>query len=94
MTTGFDPDWVVAPGETLNEWFKENGLTGTALQAAIAKRYSISERTLRGVLAGETPIRPRLAARLAAMTMVSSAFWLGLEHNYRVGLAAGKRRMP
>jgi hypothetical protein len=48
----FDPDYVVAPGETLAEWFDDVGL-------------------------------PKSCARLYGI-------WLALEHNFRVGLAAGK----
>lgn len=81
----FNPDWVVAPGETLAEWFEETGLPH-----ALAQRYGISERTLKGVLAGTTKITPTLAQKLCNLTMIGAAFWLALEHNFRVGLAAGK----
>lgn len=81
----FDPDWVVAPGETLAEWF-----AFMHLPKSIARHYGISEETLEGVLAGETPITEDLASRIGAMTQIGFRMWLALEHNFRVGLAAGK----
>lgn len=84
--TSFDPDWVVAPGETLGEWFEDNGLPHS-----VAQQYGISERTLRGVLRGTMKITPPLAQKLCNLTHVGAPFWLALEHNFRVGLAAGKK---
>lgn len=81
----FDPDWVIAPGETLAEWFEEMRLPHTT-----ARHYGISERELKGVLAGTRKITPAVAQRLCNLTHVGAAFWLALEHNFRVGLAAGK----
>ena len=81
----FDPDWVVAPGETLADWF-----TAMGLPHSIADRYGIHPRTLGRLLRGTQPITPVLAQRLCNMTFVGAAFWLALEHNFRVGLAAGK----
>jgi plasmid maintenance system antidote protein VapI len=81
----FNPDWVIAPGETLAEWFEANHLP-----KSIAAHYGISERTLNRVLSGRQPIGPRLAQRLCNMTFIGAPFWLALEHNFRAGLAAGK----
>jgi plasmid maintenance system antidote protein VapI len=81
----FDPDWVVAPGETLADWFEEIGLPKSA-----ASRFGLSERTLNGVLAGTTKITPAIARKLGNLTGIGAPMWLALEHNFRVGLAAGK----
>jgi len=81
----FDPDYVVAPGETLAEWFEENGLP-----YRVAVRYGISERTLGRILRGTYPIGPGMARKLCNLTHVGAPFWLAAEHNFRVGLAAGK----
>lgn len=83
----FDPDWVVAPGDTLSDWFAEMHLPTT-----IAERYNISQRELQGILAGTQQITPKIAQKLCNMTHVGAPFWLALEHNYRVGLLAGKTR--
>jgi plasmid maintenance system antidote protein VapI len=82
----FDPDWVVAPGETLKEWFDEMNLP-----LSIASHYGISQYVLARLFDGKEKITPILAQRLCNMTHVGAPFWLALEHNYRVGLAAGKR---
>lgn len=82
----FDPDYVVAPGETLDDWFQEMGLPYT-----ISDHYGIPQRTLSGLLAGTKKINPELAQKLCNMTFVGAPFWLALEHNFRVGLAAGKK---
>ena len=81
----FDPDWVIAPGETLADWFEANHLP-----ESIATQYGISERVLNRVLHGTQPIGPKLAQKLCNMTFIGAPFWLALEHNFRVGLAAGK----
>ena len=82
----FDPDWVVAPGETLADWFEE-----THLPHRVAwEVYGIPERTLNGVLRGTTKITPKLAQKLCNLTQIGTPMWLALEHNFRVGLAAGK----
>jgi HTH-type transcriptional regulator / antitoxin HigA len=87
MTEPFDPDWVVAPGETLAEWFESIGLP-----KSVARQYGIPDEQLEKILAGEEPIDEALAQRLCNLTFVGAPFWLNMEHNYRVGLAAGKRR--
>lgn len=89
MSFPFDPDWVVAPGETLAEWLDEIGLPKSA-----AVKFGISERTLDGVLRGKTKITPALAQKLCNLTMIGAPFWLALDHNFRVGLAAGKHWEP
>lgn len=85
MALTFDPDWVVHPGATLADWFNE-----MRLPFVVAEQYGISQRTLKRILAGTQPITPKMAQRLCNLTHVGAPFWLALEHNFRVGLAAGK----
>lgn len=82
----FDPDYVVAPGETLAEWFSEMNLPHS-----IAQQYGIAPRTLTRLLAGTQPITPALAQKLCNMTHIGAPMWVALEHNFRVGLTAGKK---
>lgn len=86
MTT-FDPDWVVAPGETLKDWFDEMDVP---LLSAIEQ--GIPEDVLSGILDGNEPITEEIAEKLFSLTGVSAAFWIALERNYQDGLAAGKER--
>jgi plasmid maintenance system antidote protein VapI len=85
-TYPFDPDWVVAPGETLADWFEEMHLPYRIAWEV----HEIPERTLNGVLRGTTKITPKLAQKLCNLTLIGAPMWLALEHNFRVGLAAGK----
>jgi plasmid maintenance system antidote protein VapI len=84
-TFPFDPDWVIAPGETLKDWFADVGLP-----YSVASLYAIPPRTLKKLMAGTQPITPLIAQRLCNLTHIGAPFWLALEHNFRVGLAAGK----
>lgn len=85
MSYPFDPDWVVAPGDTLADWFEATGLP-----TIISERYDIRGVTLGRILLGQEEITPEIAQKLCNMTMIGAPFWLALEHNFRVGLAAGK----
>jgi plasmid maintenance system antidote protein VapI len=84
-TLKFDPDWVVAPGETLKDWFE-----GQGMPLSVAGEHGISQGQLARLFAGDEPITVRLAHRLANMTGISAVMWTALEHNFRVGLAVGK----
>lgn len=82
----FDPDYVVAPGETLAEWFSDH-----QLPLSIADKYGIRRQQMQRILAGTEPITPALAQKLCNLTHIGAPMWLALEHNFRVGLAAGKK---
>lgn len=88
----FDPDWVVAPAATLREWMDENGLNAITLAAACGPK-ALRPDAVQAVSAvlDRKPLTPKIAAILERGTFVSARFWLALEHNYRVGLAAGKK---
>lgn len=76
---GFDPDWRVAPGETLREVLYLREITA----ATLASRSGVDGDVIRGILSGQEPITEDVARRIAPHTMVSSAFWLALEAEYR-----------
>lgn len=82
----FDPDYVVAPGETLEEWFEN-----MCLPLSIGRYYGLSGPQLRRLFEGRLKITPKVAQKLCNMTHVGAPFWLAAEHNFRVGLAAGKK---
>ena len=89
----FDPDYVVGPGPILAEWLADNGLSARVAMAAIFadrdQRAQAAER-VEAIIAGD-PLSEAVAEWLAALPgCPTKAFWLALEHNYRVGLAAGK----
>lgn len=90
MGMNFDPDWVIAPGETLQEWWDDCGLP----RASILRISGLTDKELDGIIDGTTDITRARARALARLPLSPSAqFWLALEHNYRVGLAAGKKQI-
>lgn len=90
----WEPDYVVGPGPILAEWLADNGLTTRTAMAAVFReqvhRDGAAERVQKIIDDGATLTEP-IAEWLAAIPgCPSKAFWMALEHNYRVGLAAGK----
>lgn len=88
----FDPDWVIAPSETLREWIDKMGLRTVQVAAACAgkERKEYVAQLLQDVL-DRKPLTNEHALALQLVTSVSAQFWCNYEHNYRVGLAAGKK---
>lgn len=82
----FDPDWVVKPGATLQEWIEENGLS----ERVTANLCGIELRDFQGILSGRRRITKPVAAKLAQGTQIPAKLWLNLERAYRAGLAAGE----
>ena len=87
----FDPDWVVAPGETLREWRESNHLpVGAAATACARMPYQLYEQ----VESGDAPITPQIAKGLEWGTHIPATLWLNLERIFRAGLAQGKTWTP
>jgi plasmid maintenance system antidote protein VapI len=84
QTYPFEPNWVVHPGATLEDFFEMNNLPKT-----IIRLHSITDEELSGVLSGDLEIDEDLAHRLERMTFIPFNVWINLEHNFRAGLAAG-----
>lgn len=85
----FDPDWVIAPGETLKEWLETTPLPLTLQRRATGLTYD----ELDALKNGDLPITPTVALGLEQLTSIPARLWIALEHNYRAGLAAGKTRI-
>ena len=86
MSTAFDPDWVLRPGEVISDYLAEMGGTVEAL----AGSTGLPLAALRGIIEGDEAITVPVAESLFAGTGLSPQFWLNLENTYRRGLAAGK----
>ena len=86
----FDPDWTIAPAETLQEWLGENHLSVRVLAVACGGRARMAETValIEDVLA-RRPLTAEHARVLAIGTGIAARFWQNFEHNYRAGLAAG-----
>ena len=79
----FEPDYAVAPGETLLEVMSSLEMT----QKDLARRLDLTEQTLIRIFKGEQPISYATANRLELVTRVPARFWNNLEALYREQLA-------
>jgi len=79
----YEPDYAVAPGETLKETIESLNMT----QKELAIRTGLTEQTIIRIFKGEQPITYETANKLELVTGVPSRFWNNLESNYREQLA-------
>jgi addiction module HigA family antidote len=84
----FEPDYAVAPGETLLEVMTSLEMN----QKELAKRLELTEQTLIRIFKGEQPISYATAGRLELVTGVPARFWNNLEAQYREQLASLEER--
>jgi hypothetical protein len=87
----FDPDWVVAPAEMLQEWMDENGQSVKTVPAIFVsedKRPVVTE-LLQEVL-DRKPLTKKHLVTLGRCTGIPIRFWENFEKTYRAGLAAGR----
>jgi addiction module HigA family antidote len=79
----YEPDYAVAPGETLKETIESLNMT----QKELATRTGLTEQTIIRIFKGEQPITYETANKLELVTGVPARFWNNLESNYREQLA-------
>lgn len=79
----FEPDFAVAPGETLLELIESLSMS----QAELAVRAGLSAKTVNQIVQGKAPVTPETAIRLERVTGTLANFWLSLESNYRAQLS-------
>ncbi len=79
----FEPDYAVAPGETLSETLKSLGMS----QRDLALRTGMSTKTINEIVKGKAPITPDTSVLLERVTGVPSRMWNNLESNYREQIA-------
>jgi hypothetical protein len=101
-TSAFNPDWCVAPAATLDDYLTENSLTVNQLAVkaggrgrpqagfGVAAEIGACAAAFREVLNRE-PLTETHITVLAAATGTSEAFWRNYEHDYRTGLASGRK---
>ncbi|MDP9092145.1 MAG: XRE family transcriptional regulator [Actinomycetota bacterium] len=75
----FQPDYAVAPGETLAEWLDERGMR----QSELALRVNMSEKALSQVITGTVPLTRATAAKLEIVTGIPARTWNNLESLYQ-----------
>lgn len=86
---GFDPDWVVHPGEVLSEALEERGLK----QRDFAKRVGVSEQLISMISRGRRLYSAKLAIAFERELDIPATLWMNLKTNYELGLARGKKRV-
>ena len=78
----FSPDYLVKPGETIEENIAHLGMT----KAAFARHLGIPIGTLHRLISSEIPLSVEFAMKLESVTKIPAAFWTSLEANYRTRL--------
>ena len=81
-TFAFNPDYLVKPGETIEENIECLGMT----KATFARHLGVPIGTLHRLVSGEIPLSVEFAMKLESVTNVPAAFWNSLEANYRMRL--------
>ena len=79
----FEPDYAVAPGETLRETLETMGKT----QIDLADALNMHPKLVNEIMDGVAPITDAIAGKLQIFTGVPSRMWLNLETNYRAQLS-------
>jgi HTH-type transcriptional regulator / antitoxin HigA len=80
---GFEPDYAIAPGETLKEVMESMEMT----QRELATRCGLTVQSLNRIFKGDQPISYETANSLELVTAVPASFWNNLEAQYREQLA-------
>ena len=80
---GFEPDFVIAPGETLKETMESLNMA----QKELAVRTGLTVQSLNRIVKGEQPITYETANKLELATGVPARMWNNLEALYREQLA-------
>lgn len=81
MTT--KPDYVVSPGDHIDEWLGDNDLDVTEL----AFHLNISQRHVSELLSGKEPLSRQVALELERVTGIPARLWNRFESGYREDLA-------
>lgn len=75
----FMPDWVSAPGETIESILEERGMTLDEFSISIQK----TPAEVQQLLGGQMEITEDLAQTLSSVLGASPKFWLNRERQYR-----------
>lgn len=81
-TYPYEPDYVVAPGETLSEEIEYRGLS----QRDLAVLTGLDEQFIHQIILGIQPITPETATKLEQALGTSAGLWINLESQYREAL--------
>lgn len=79
----FNPDYIVPPGETLEELLEHYDMT----QAELAERTGRTPKLINEIIKGKAALTPETALQFEHVFGVEADFWNNLESNYRQMLA-------
>lgn len=74
------PDYVVPPGEIVQEYMEALGMT----QAELSSRTGLAPKTVAELVKGKAPITPETALKLERVLGRPAHFWSNLERQYRL----------
>lgn len=75
----FVPDYLVTPGEVLEEYLESCSMT----QAELAARTGLSKKTINEIVKGKSPITPETALKFERPLGRPADFWNNLERQYQ-----------
>jgi addiction module HigA family antidote len=78
----YEPDYAVAPGETLQEALDVLGMS----QVQLAERTGLTPKTINLIIKGAAPITPATALQLERVLGTPASFWNNREVQYRESL--------
>jgi HTH-type transcriptional regulator / antitoxin HigA len=84
----YEPDYLIAPGETLIEALESLGMT----QAELATRTGRPLKTVNEITKGKTAITPETALQFEKVLGIPASFWNSLETKYQQALARKRDR--
>jgi len=90
MLSQYVPDYLVTPGEVLNDYLESLSMT----QAELSARTGLTKKTINEIIKGKAPITPETALKLERSLGRPAHFWNNLETQYqedRIRLAEEKR---
>lgn len=86
--TEFEPDYVVSPGEILEEILEARGMK----KRQLADRSNKSTKLISQIIAGIAPVSPDTAIAFERVLGVRASLWNNLESRYRLHLAKQDER--
>jgi HTH-type transcriptional regulator / antitoxin HigA len=78
-TNSFVPDYLVAPGEVIEEYLEDLGMT----RAELADRTGLTGKTIDEIIQAKSPITPDTALKLEPILGRPAHFWNNLERQYQ-----------
>jgi len=84
----FVPDYLVRPGEVLEDYLDDIGMT----QAELADRTGLAKKTINEIVKGKAPITTETALKLERTLGRPTHFWCNLERQYQEDLLRIKER--